>query len=275
MNTYQRRWHIDWTALPLLALAATIAAAQAPAAAPTRLAPYRARILGVFDNASGNPIDSVRVTDLLNGTSALTTRTGTVALLFLPDGGSLVRVQKIGYEAQTLAVAISPADTVPLTLTLHRVTELSPVVSKAQSRYISPALRGFEERRKSGWGYFVDDSVLRASEGRLLADVLASRMPNLTTKAGSASAMHLMQSGRCTNGGPPQVYLDGVPLSPDLPARGLRSNTSVDNLPFNLSNFNVEALAGVEWYPDGVSLPEEFNHTSARCGALLLWTRER
>jgi hypothetical protein len=101
-----------------------------------------------------------------------------------------------------------------------------------------------------------------------------ARLPSVITKAGRASSMYLLQSPRCVGGGPPQVYLDGVPLSPDIPP-GRAPGGSLDNLPFNLSNFDVTILAGVEWYPDGVSAPTEFNRTSARCGTLLLWTRER
>jgi hypothetical protein len=269
--------HRAVVSLAFPALCAIAANAQLPSGPAPRVPAYRTRVLGVFDEATGEPVDGVRVLDVLNGNSSLTTPTGTVSLFFLPDGGSLVRLQKIGYEPQTLTIAISPADTAPVTLTLRRVTQLSPVITKAGSspRYISPALRGFEERRKSGFGYFVGDSVLRANEGRLLANVITSRMPGIITRAGSASSTYLMQSPRCVGGGPPQVYLDGVPLSPDLPSTRSSRSSSLDNLPFNLTNFDVSSLAGVEWYPDGASLPAEFNHTSARCGALLLWTRER
>jgi hypothetical protein len=130
----------------LLALCASAVNGQVPAAPAARLPVYRARILGVFDDATGEPIDSVRVSDVLNGSSSLTTKTGTVSRIFLPDGGSLVRLQKIGYQPQTLVVNISARDTTPLTLTLRRLTELAPVITKANSapRYISPALRGFE-----------------------------------------------------------------------------------------------------------------------------------
>ena len=50
----------------------------------------------------------------------MTTATRTVALYFLPDGGSTLRVQKQGFRATTFDVAIPAKDTVPITLTLIR-----------------------------------------------------------------------------------------------------------------------------------------------------------
>ncbi len=79
---------------------------------------YRYRFLGVYDAATGEPVEGVEVADALTGAKALTTKTGTVSLMFLPEGGSLVRVAKAGYETQTLTVPISPADTSPVTVIL-------------------------------------------------------------------------------------------------------------------------------------------------------------
>lgn len=263
------------------------------------LPPYRSRVLGVYDDATGAPVDSVRVTDVLNGNSSLTTATGTVALYFLPDGGSLVRVQKIGYVVQTFTIAISAADTAPITITMRRVTELGPMVTKAREtpQYIAPGLRGFEERRLSPahTGYFVSDSVLRANEGHLLADVLVSRMPGIQFGSGEASAKFLLRSPRCTNGGPPAVYVDGVATTPDLrpdapgygnyfsppktifgqPMPGAGGSKNIDAVAIDLTRFDVSSVQGVEWYPDSEMLPIEFSHSGNRCGALLIWTRER
>lgn len=276
--------------------------AQTPAKPTTGMPAYRARILGVYDDATGEPLDSARVSDILNGNSSLTTRTGTVALYFLPDGGSLVRVQKLGYEPQTLTVAISPKDTTPLTVIMRRVTQLAPMVTRADSqRYISGALRRVQEREKLGFGYFIDDSVLRKNEGLPLSMVIASRLPGIQLKPGRASATYLMQSTRCTSG-LPQVFVDGVPLSPEptpdmvpnpvaqpaaspqggkrtanpvaTPAAGSAPPVSIDYVPFNLTTFDVSQFAAIEWYPDGLTLPIEFT-TGRRCGALMLWTRER
>ena len=87
-----------------------------PAAAV--LPAYRHRLLGLYDQRTGDPIAGAAVVDSVTGTTALTTATGTVSLVFLPEGKSTIRIQKPGYESLHLDVRISPSDTTPLTLTL-------------------------------------------------------------------------------------------------------------------------------------------------------------
>jgi len=82
-----------------------------------------------------------------------------------------------------------------------------------------------------------------------------SRAPGINVMQGAGSATYLLKSPHCVGGGPPQV--------------------SRANVPFDLTKFDVSTLAGVEWYPDNDMAPIEFTHSSARCGLLLLWTRER
>lgn len=85
--------------------------------------PYRRRLLGVFDADSGAPIVAADVTEVATGTKAVTTLTGTVSLAFMRDGGGSLVLSKSGYGTITVAVSISPRDTVPLTLVLHRNRE--------------------------------------------------------------------------------------------------------------------------------------------------------
>jgi hypothetical protein len=84
------------------------------------LASYRFRLLGVYDESSGDPIEDVEVVENMSGVRMRSSKTGTVCLWYVPDGDSLVRIQKPGYEPRTLLVAISPKDTVPITLTLAK-----------------------------------------------------------------------------------------------------------------------------------------------------------
>jgi hypothetical protein len=91
--------------------------------APTEAAnnTFRARLVGVFDDISGEPVIGAEVADSTSGTFARTTTTGTVSLAFLPVGTSTLVIRKAGYVDLVLPVSISPRDTLPLTLLLTRV----------------------------------------------------------------------------------------------------------------------------------------------------------
>lgn len=82
---------------------------------------FRSRLLGVFDEATGDVVIGAEVADSTSGTFALTTTTGTVSLAFLPAGNSTLRIRKTGYLDLFLPVSISPRDTLPLTLLLKPV----------------------------------------------------------------------------------------------------------------------------------------------------------
>jgi hypothetical protein len=90
-----------------------------PAPAPS-LAPYRARLLGVFDALTGDAVVGADVVDVATGTFASTTSTGTVSLAFLPEGSSTIRIRKPGYAEVSMDVSISPRDTVPLTIVIGK-----------------------------------------------------------------------------------------------------------------------------------------------------------
>jgi hypothetical protein len=90
--------------------------------AATILPAYRRRIVGVFDQDTGEPIDSARVTDAATGDYVRTTATGTASLVFLPEGSSVIVISMPGYDDLKLSIDIAPAETEPLTLLLKRKT---------------------------------------------------------------------------------------------------------------------------------------------------------
>lgn len=220
------------------------------------------RIMGVYDDRSGEPVEGADIVDVLSGNVIRTSSTGTAALAFLPEGGGLVRIRKVGFEPQTMMVTISPSDTLPLTILLKHVVELAAMsVVDSSPRYRSPGLKGFEERRKNAAaGSFVSEAEIRKDENRQLGNFLIAKVPNIVITTGRTGALNLRKSPRCGRGGDPDVYLDGVLVA--LPK------------PVDLSEFQLTNLAGIEFYPNTATAPPEFNRTSQACGALLLWSKQ-
>ncbi|HXT18442.1 MAG TPA: hypothetical protein VN706_22635 [Gemmatimonadaceae bacterium] len=248
----------------------------APAAKPANYA-YRYRVLGVYDEQTGDPLEGVEVADVLNGNKSLTTKTGTVSLFFLPDGGGLVRVRKLGYEVQTLTVSISPADTTPITVVLSHATQLAAVVVKDSApKYISPALRGFDERRRGGQGHFITDTMLRKNDNHSLGDVITSNVPGVMMAPGRGGAKYLVSSRRMCSGPALRacrqsdcyvsVYVDNAKI--------FDASMGTNGLP-DFGRMSPVEYAAAEFY-QGAEVPPEYNSSgAAACGVLLLWTRER
>jgi hypothetical protein len=213
----------------------------------------------------------------------LTTRTNFAGEYRLPGiapGRYLAIATAVGYRSvgDSGTVAVGGANFHDFVLAV-RATVLDSVVSKAAAplpHHISPGLNGFEERMHDHkGGYFVSDSTFRKEEDRPLADVIVAHVPGVMLQRFSSKAY--LATGRGPSAGAmsgksvscyPDVYLDGVMLAP-LPDP-VKPIKAVD-----LSQFPTTELAGMEFYPGGASLPIQFNHTAAGCGALLLWTREK
>ena len=257
----------------LIMAAATHGRAQTPASPPQTPAPtaldYRHRLVGVFSADTGEPLEGVEIVDLFAHNTVRTSKTGTTTLSFLPEGGSMIRLQKIGYQPVTLVVAVSPSDTVALTIVLNSAAQTLPKMTTTDSapRYISPGLRDFEERRAKGFGYFLSEVELRKAENQKLTNLIR-QFPNINIvcprtgfRRGECYATSMRQpqkyavlGGEC----PLDVYLDGAP--------------STDN---DLEKMRVNEYAGIEYYAGGSTIPPQYNMTGSSCGVLLFWTRER
>jgi hypothetical protein len=260
-----------WSKIAVYAvLALTAVSAQSWLRARPRAASlprYRHRLLGAYDETSGNPIEGVEVMDVMSGTTDRTSQTGTVSLAFLPDGGSLIRLRKVGYAPLTVTAAISPKETAPMTIVLKRsARDLPTVVSRDSApRYLSPGLHGFEERRRAGLGgQFVDEATLRKMDGDVMSTVLR-RFHGATLNGGrfvatrNGTAGALLHSARGT--GDVAIYENGV----------RRTMTGA----MDFSKILVDDYAAVEFYAGAETYPVWISPTNNDCGVLLLWTRER
>lgn len=85
---------------------------------PLAIAANRIRLIGIFDDRSGEPLAGVDIVDSATGTFVVTSETGTATLAFLPDGAHTLRLRKKNYTEQRIDVVISAEERAPITLTM-------------------------------------------------------------------------------------------------------------------------------------------------------------
>lgn len=248
------------------------AAPGKPPAKTTSVPAYRFRILGVFDEQTGEPVQGVEVRDLLSGNSSLTTSTGTVSLIFLPDGGSMIRLRKLGYATQTMFVSIDSMSMTPLTIVMSHAVQLPTVVTNAKAidpAYSTPSLIGFASRAREGFGRYLLNETIRKQDYKSLSSMLRQLggMTIVTDTRGleyaSASSASAGSNGLALGAASASdrcratVYLGSMNIGqPDL-----------SSLP------PPTELAGIEWYPHPEEAPPEYSMTTTGCGVLVLWMR--
>lgn len=222
----------------------------------------RGRLVGVYDETTGQPIAGVQVTDIQNGLSVETTETGTLSLFFVDTAGSMVRFRKVGYTPLVMAVANSPRDTTPLTILLHPAgVQLPTVVTTGHSNMRGPA----DTVRKLDLAGFYDRKT--TSGAPTSSFVTAEKIEKLTL----VSDLEVLTGRPICYG---NLYIDGVRI---LPA----SVTAMKGAR-NLTRRNVDQLLGpgavlaVETYRVS-DVPQQYNATmdprASPCGATLIWTK--
>jgi hypothetical protein len=163
-------------------------------------------------------------------------------------------------------------------LTRSGVQELAPIEVKA--RPDPPRGMGiresFEERRRLGFGKFIDSTVLRANEHRRMVDLLRgipgiqflwvpvldctlprSRCPReLYARSTRTSRV----SGSCFA----SIYEDG---------RMIYRSDGPGNPPDWSREFSINEYEAVEVYRSAAEVPIEFGGPASQCGVVVLWTR--
>jgi hypothetical protein len=271
-----------WATLALLAMTAAPIAAQ------------DARVAGrVTLRGTGAGIPGVTISIPELKSSTLSDSAGYFDGALTP-GSHLVVAQRIGFEPDSVRLFFKSGETYEWNFQLAgTLVKLDTVTTKAAAtKYISPALKGFEERRVKGFGHFIEEAELRKADNSSLGTVL-QRMPGIKVipyktsdfasssrggGGGGGGGFAIIGGGGSGNRAIPSdrasprgcwvaVYLDGL--------RIYAGAGSGDNAP-DLARTLVRELAGIEYYAGGASLPAEFSAIKASdCGVLLLWTRER
>ena len=177
----------------------------------------------------------------------------------LQKGRYTVHARHIGFAPLAAEVEVSGRDSLEVTLMLASTAqELAEVRVDATLR--PPFLREFEERRRAGMGQYITDSVIRASLGSPLEDILTSRLRGVAVLRMPGGAFMPISTrgqnnfkGMCAI----SVYWNGVRIA-DI------HSPTVD--------IPASSIGGIEFYDPG-TIPAQYQDPGSGCGVLLLWPR--
>jgi hypothetical protein len=202
----------------------------------------------------------------------------------LPAGRHVVLIRHVGFAPRydTLEIAVGARLDREFILSPQAVQLDEVRVVEAERKYISPALREFEERRKQGFGHFITEEQLRKNDNSTLVNVIIGHVPGVRAMRieKRLGTEYLSSSRKCGSGPtfltcrgsatscPVTLYVDGVQVY------GGTTNSDASSIP-DLNQFHPRDYAAVEFYAGGASIPARFNKTDSGCGVLLLWSRER
>jgi len=229
----------------------------------------------VREDRTGRPLAAVQV--IIEGTQrADTTDSAGRFRLDAPAGTRIALFRLIGYRPVRLRLQLVKGDSTTANADLVRETaqQLEEIETKAApSAPRGVGVEAFEERRRLGFGKFIDSTQLRRSGNRRLTDLLREvpgvrLMSFVEDPARPWIFEWRAASGRKQSTGEPcwmSVVFDGSPI--------YRSGSLSRPPDFHRDFFEVSSLQAVEVYRSPAEVPQEYGGSSEQCGLILLWSR--
>jgi hypothetical protein len=228
----------------------------------------------VREDSTERPLAGVDIALDRNDRATRSTSTGRYLFSDLPEGLQRIHVRLLGYRPVDMLVTITAGQTKSMDIVLVRMpVALDTVaVTDRSMRGVGAGFEAFEERRRLGFGKFVDSTMLRSIEHRKVVDLLR-QFPGVKIYIPPAPNHYkrVLVSSRMEGRFPCllDVVMDGALIhrspGPTLPPDFERA--------FDLTTIDIASLSGIEIYRSAAEIPGVFNGASAACGVLVLWTR--
>ena len=218
-------------------------------------------IRGTVRRTDGAPLANVRLTFWETGDEVTTGSSGHYEIDSLPSGSATLEARALGYLPLTRTVDIHPATSAVADFVMEsRKTYLDTVRVVGTRIYESPQYRAFLERKKRGFGYFLDEDQIERRHPFYVSD-LFRMVPGVRILPGSFGGQVLMRGSGFQAWCRPTVFVDGMRLA------------ALDDFGFD-SFVSVHDVRAVEVYTRGSSMPAEFS-TFDGCGAVVITTGGR
>lgn len=217
-----------------------------------------ARLTGtVASNQTGGTIASARVILPELGIGDITDSEGRFTIDELPPGLYDAKVEYFGYSTNQRPVRLEEGSITRVTFLLdENVLEVAELEVEVKRPPRADDLQGFYWRKKRGFGFHFGPEDIEERNPSRTSDLVRS-VPSIYVRTNNIQGRGIVYIGhgpqiRCR----PKVWVDGV---------------FADE--FFLDDIDATALRAVEVYRRPSETPPEFEHSSNRCGTIVIWTR--
>lgn len=215
---------------------------------------------GVVRRPDGAPLEGARLVFWGSGVEVATTSTGAYRMAELPAGTHTMEARALGFLPQRIPIDVMEGVESVSDFTLESFgTYLDTVKVTGRRVYASRQLQEFEERRKRGFGTFMDEDDIEKRNPFFVGDLLRMT-PGVQVVPGQFGNRILMRGMGFQVNCYPAVFIDGMKV--------MNMDGDID------SYVNVQEIRALEVYSRGSSVPVQFQ-TLDGCGSLVIWTGGR
>jgi hypothetical protein len=206
----------------------------------------------------GTPSDTVSRVEVA-GTSiaAVTNAKGEFTLRNLPAGTRSIVARHLGYAVQSAAVDLNPREEQRVTIKLPKyIAVMDPVLVTARRNAALDKV-GFNQRKKSAFGYFLDGDRIAQMHAFYVSDILR-RVPGIRVGYGPRGEA-VVSSNRDVTSSCVDYWVDDMPF--------------IEIDPGDINNFvNGSEVVAAEVYQSGTA-PAQYTRNGGSCTTIVLWTR--
>lgn len=234
----------------------------------------------VREDATGRLLSGVEILVEGSSRSTVSDKAGEYAFKSVPRGSQVVLFRSVGFRPFRIRVELGEGAVTRLDANLVPFAiRLDPLVVAGEPKQPRGMGReAFEERRRLGFGKFIDSLELRRSEDRRLSDLLRGHkgiviaQNRFAISARTGCYMQIIYDEQTVYS--PAMYAPSVPVPAGATSRATRSARAIlQPTPLDINTFAVSGLEAVEVYRSLSDTPLQFGGAAAGCGTLVLWSR--
>lgn len=219
-------------------------------------------VRGFVRDSGGQAIIGAQITFAGSALIAESDDSGRFELAKVRPGMLSIRFRRLGYAPDTVDLLVLAGKTIPLEVTLSRVTfALTPIVVTGRTE-LTGWRAGFYQRKNVGSGHFFTAEDIEKRNPSQMSDMFRM-IPGVTIQPNPFGIIRQQLRFRGSRGGcAPLTWLDGSPLASGE---------------FDIDNLSPRSIEAFEVYT-GTIVPPRFAVAPGigprTCGAIVIWSKE-